>query len=643
MADQSADPAASGTTSLGQLYAQERANARPFSAGSDSPGSLGSLYAEWIGEDSGYIPVPDPAVVQTRRAQREGAGGAPATTAVPTAAGTQALPGGPEAGAVDPAVEAPTPAKGGIGRASFVMASGTLVSRALGFIRTILLGALIAQATGGAWITANNLPNQIYILLAGGVINAVLVPQITRALKHPDGGKSYTDRIITLGGSILLAATVILTLASPVVFRIGYLSASGDTLRLGILFTLICMPQLFFYGLYTLLGEVLNARSRFGALMWSPVLANLFAIAGIAWLLIAEGRHINDPSDWTTGMAIILAGSATLGIVAQALVLVIPLKRSGYVWRPNFGFRGIGLRGTSKIAAWAFASVILQQIGSMLVTGNILNHFAQFSANQAQSFALLFFMLPHSLVTLSLVTAVFTRMSRAAHEKRSGAVVEDTTLSLRLSSVATIAATFGAVVAAGPLAHLFYGDALGTAVERQTIGLLLGLVPFTVCVVVQRVFFAYEDARTPFFMQLICTVVSCVLAALALFLPGAWVGFGVCIATAVAWAVEAVIGFRWLQRRRLARLRIVDVMQTWVRLVIAAVLAVAVGFVLRVLVVLAVGDASRLASLVTLVVATGGFVAAYLVVARRLHVREVEDLIQLVGSKLGGVRRLVAR
>lgn len=608
--------------SLGQLYAESDPRARAHPNAPDNQASLGSMYAAWMGEDSGYFPLPDPGVIEARK------------DAIARGEDPDALPQAPAAAAEAPAET------GGIGRASAIMAAGTLVSRGLGFVRTILMAALITGVAGNVWETSNKIPNQIYLLLAGGVINAVLVPQITRALKDPDGGQAYTDRILTLAISILVGATIVFMAAAPVVFKIGYVHASGDTWRLGILFTVLCMPQLFFYGLYTLLGEILNARSRFGALMWSPALANVFAIAGIVWLLVADHHRVGDPSQWTTSMVVIFAGSATLGIVAQAVVLIIPLRRSGYSWSPNFSFRGVGLRNTSTIAGWAFAAVIVQQLGVFLVTGNLLNPIA--SANQAQGFAFLFFMLPHSLVTLSLITALFTRMSRAAHEGRTRAVAQDTEMSLRLSSVATMPATFGALVAVAPLCAAFY-PSIATAVERQSIALMVGLVPFTVCVVVQRAFFAYQDARTPFKMQVWCTIITSVLAVPCVLLPDGWRGFGVSLAGSIAYLIEATIGYRWLRDQQLPGLRMIGVAQTWTRLAVASVLAMAGAFAARYGIELLIGNDSRVTNFVIFAVAAGVFLLLYVVFARRLHVREVEELIDAVQSKLGGVRRLIGR
>ena len=85
------------------------------------------------------------------------------------------------------------------------MAAGTIVSRLSGFVRGILLAAALGVGLhADVFNIANTVPNMLYILLAGGVVNAVLVPQLVRAMKNdPDGGEAYTNRIITLAALFL--------------------------------------------------------------------------------------------------------------------------------------------------------------------------------------------------------------------------------------------------------------------------------------------------------------------------------------------------------------------------------------------------------------------------------------------------------
>ena len=89
----------------------------------------------------------------------------------------------------------------GIGRASALLASGTIVSRILGFVKVIVFAQVIGQFGQGAdaFTLANQLPNTVYVIGAGGVLTAVLVPQIVRSALHHDGGTAYINKLVTMG------------------------------------------------------------------------------------------------------------------------------------------------------------------------------------------------------------------------------------------------------------------------------------------------------------------------------------------------------------------------------------------------------------------------------------------------------------
>ncbi|MGL5816397.1 MAG: lipid II flippase MurJ, partial [Phycicoccus sp.] len=170
-----------------------------------------------------------------------------------------------------------------VGRSGAVMAAGSLVSRAAGLLRATLLASVIGTfgLSASAFYAANTLPNQFYLLLAGGVLNAVLVPQILRARQRPDGGEEFVSRLITVTILLLGVATLVLTVLAPVVVRLYYRVEDPAAVQLAQVFAVICMPQVFFYGLYTLLGQVLASDDRFFAFTWAPALANLVAVAGL--------------------------------------------------------------------------------------------------------------------------------------------------------------------------------------------------------------------------------------------------------------------------------------------------------------------------------------------------------------------------
>ena len=195
---------------------------------------------------------------------------------------------------VTPASEAASSAaQPGEARSSAIMAAGTLVSRVLGFGKTWMLGAALGlgSTVNDTFINANNLPNLIFLLVAGGVFNAVLVPQIIKASKAPDRGADYISRLLTLAVLVLLSLTLLVTLLAPAVIELTTQGYSPQQKSLAVTFAFWCLPQIFFYGLYALLTQVLNANGAFGPAMWAPILNNIVAIAGLGMFIWIFGAN----------------------------------------------------------------------------------------------------------------------------------------------------------------------------------------------------------------------------------------------------------------------------------------------------------------------------------------------------------------
>jgi putative peptidoglycan lipid II flippase len=529
-----------------------------------------------------------------------------------------------------------------LARSSAGMAAGTIASRALGVVRAGMQLAVVgAFLTGDAWDVANTLPNIVYLLLAGGVLNAVLVPQITRAASHADGGREYIDRLLTLTIAVIAVVAVVFTLGAGLLVRLYSTSAWTPDLRsLSTAFALICMPQIFFYGLYTLLGQVLNARNHFAAYMWAPVVANVVAISGMAYFLW-QFPHQAPANSWTPQMIWVLAGSATAGVAAQALVLVVPLWRSGFRFTPRWGFRGVGLRTASTVALWTFAALAISTAG-FIITSQVLTYAGQAGETAglevpgkiAYSNAFLIFMLPHSLVTVSLVTALFTRMSRAAHAQNLAEVNADIHRGLRLTAVATVPATVGAIVLGFAATATLYpaNSETGTrGIALVMMAMMFGLVPFGIFYLLQRVFYAFEDAKTPFRLQVVVTLVATIVNLASLLLPLQWIAVGVGVGQALSNLAGMVAGLI-LAKRRLGGLALHDVTRTYVRLGVASVAAGAAAYVVQL--GLGVVVEGWLFNPVALASGALAFAVIYVIVARRLRVREIDDLVGPVLERL---------
>ncbi|MHB1171278.1 MAG: murein biosynthesis integral membrane protein MurJ [Lacisediminihabitans sp.] len=456
--------------------------------------------------------------------------------------------------------EAPVPSLG-VGRASAILASGTVVSRVLGFIKAAVLTATIGQvgsASADTFAVANQLPNNIYALVAGGILSAVLVPQIVRAGLHDDGGQRFINRIVTLGIVIFTIVTLLATLAAPALIALYTQSSttgrgfSPEAFALATAFAYWCLPQIFFYALYSLLSEVLNARKMFGPFTWAPVLNNVVAIAGLVAFMSLFGGASNNRAvtDWTPDRILLLAGSATLGVAAQALVLFLFWKRAGLRYRPDFRWRGVGLASTGRAAGWLFGMVLVTQ-----VAGVFQSRVASIASGDAASVltlqnAWLIFMLPHGVIAVSIATAYFTRMSGHASRGDMAALRSDLSASLRGIGLVMVFAAVALSVVAYPFARVFENQFANVqAMGNVLLAFLPGLILFSMLFVIQRVFYALNDTRTPFFMQCVQSGLFIVGALLCARLPAEWIGVGIAATTALAGSAQTIVAIFLVRRR----------------------------------------------------------------------------------------------
>lgn len=533
-------------------------------------------------------------------------------------------------------------------RSSAVMAAGTAVSRVLGFVRAVVLLAAVAPgASADAFSVANTVPNALYILLIGGVLNAVLVPQITRAARYADGGQEYIDRLLTMAIVVLFGATILVTAAAPLLIKVYATDKwTPDQTELAIAFALWCLPQIFWYGLYTLLGQVLNARGSFGPFMWAPVVNNVVGIAGLFWFISVAGTGDRPVTDWTAGTIALLSGTATLGVAAQALILVPAMRRAGIGFRPRWGLRGFGLRTAGRVAGWTFAAVLVQQVGFIVISR--VTTAGQRLAEQAGSDigtgkavydnAFLLFMLPHSLVAVSLVTALFTRMSVAAADDRIDDVRSDLSLGLRVVGIATVLAAT-AFVALGPdlTRSMFFSNSESDTrgIAYVTMAMMLGLVAFSAQYLFQRVFYAFEDAKTPFLVQVPIVGTWALGNMLSLwFLPAEWIVVGVGFSMTIGNTVGATLS-AFLLHRKLGSLDGRRVATTHGKLLVAAVTSGTAAWLVSTIVHAIAGDgamAALTASLIGGLVLVGGYFAM-------LRVLQVTELDEALGPMLRRVRR----
>ncbi|MEO3751711.1 murein biosynthesis integral membrane protein MurJ [Streptomyces sp. B6B3] len=537
-------------------------------------------------------------------------------------------------------------------RSSAVMAAGTLVSRVTGFVRQLVIVAALGTAMlGDTYTVAWALPNMIYILTIGGGLNSVFVPQLVRAMKNDaDGGIAYANRLLTLVMVSLGALVIAAVLAAPLLVHLMSSSIAGDRYanEVTITFARYCLPTIFFMGVHVVLGQILNARERFGPMMWTPVLNNIVVIFTFGMFLWVYGtkRTSGVSSSTITAEGVQLLGIGTLlGLTVQALAMIPYLRAAGFRIRPRFDWRGHGMGKAARLAKWTVLFVLANQAGLVVITqlATAAGKDAELAGHPGTGFiayssALLIWQLPQAVITVSVMAALLPRLSRSAADGDTAAVRDDLSHGLRTSAVAIVPAAFAFVALGIPLCTLLFGTA-GEEGARAFGYILMafgvGLIPFSAQYVVLRAFYAYEDTRTPFYNTVIVSVAWVALSGLCfLALPDRWVVAGIAASYGVAYALGVGVAWRRLSRRMRTDLDGARVVRTYIRLAGASLPAALLGGAAGYAVLDALGE-GLVGSLAAL--AGGGLVllVVFYLAARRMRIEELTTLVGMVRARLG--------
>ena len=531
---------------------------------------------------------------------------------------------------------------------SAVMAAGTVVSRASGYVRAALLVvALGSGLRGDLFAIANTLPNMVYILLAGGIFNAVLVPQLVRRIKEDaDGGDAYASRVITLSAIFLGVVTLLLVLVAPLLLRLylddRYLDPDRVTQLESIVdLTRWCLPQVFFYGMYVLVGQVLNARGRFGPMMWAPIANNLLSVLMLVLYLVffgPTGRGPDRAEALGRSQEVLLGLGSTLGIVVQLLVLVPYLRASGFTYRPRFDFRDPELRRTLSLGIWTVLFVVVTQTAYLVVvklaSGGAVDGGTGYLV---YSNSLLIMMVPHAIVTVSLATAILPRLSSYAHEGRLLELGSTVGSTLRTALALVLPFAVLLPITAGDVAGFAFGwDNSDEAARFAPTLAFFGpaLVVFTVHYFMLRGFYAVEMTRLVFFIQLAVSATNVLVATVLVpARPPEETAPMLAVAYLASYAVGAAVSFVLL-RRTVGGLETPQLFRFLVRM--ALVLAVAGVAAWGVELALAgLGDhPGPFPSLLRGGLSASLGMLVILVGARLLRVREVTSLVDTVAARL---------
>jgi putative peptidoglycan lipid II flippase len=531
-------------------------------------------------------------------------------------------------------------------RASGIMAIGTILSRITGFIRALLAVAVLGTALlADTYNVANTMPNILYNLLVGGALTAIFVPQLVRSFSDEDGGHAFASRLVTTISGILLALVLVGVLFAPALVRIyapEFSTPGFETEQhIAIAFTRYCLPQIFFLGLFTMLGQVANARGSFAPLMWAPIANNVVVIVVFAAILITQ--HALTIGEITDFQVQYLGWGTTLGVVVQALILIPVVKRSGIQLRPIFGVKGLGK--SFGLAGWTLVYVLVSQLG-YLVTVNVATSAAVRSAQAGittgvgftpYTSAYYIMLLPYSIVTISIVTALLPHLSKLAIAKNFEEVRKQLIRAIRMVGVVTVPSAV-ALLFFGPLMTevLYMGISLE---DSRYIGFVLsalsfGIVAFSIILILIRGFNAFEDTKTQVTSIVIINIISVGLSYLFLAtLDSNWVTVGLGIAFSISYIVGLFITISLL-KKHVGKLQVREFASQHGRLLVAALIGMLPFFALAQYFGWAYEETTLTMRALRLILVLGGGGAAYLFCAKLLKVSEIAGLRAFATSLL---------
>ena len=525
------------------------------------------------------------------------------------------------------------------------MAAGTLASRITGVIRDIALVAAIGTGIfSDTYSVANSIPNIIYILIAGGAINAVFIPALVRHMEDDeDQGKQFTDQLLTLVGLFLLAVVILTVLLAGLIVHLYATKLwTPQEFDVATMFARWCLPQIFFYGLYTLASQILNSRNSFSLPMYAPIVNNVIVIiTALIFVSIMSAAPVADSV--TTAQINLLGFGTTLGVMAQAVILIPALHKAGYSFRPNFKFKNVGNGKVGNLAKWTIGFVLVNQI-TFLMVSNLTTLANVLVAGDPESVAVgftsyqkgqLMMMLPHSIITVSVITALLPRLSRQAHDKDLSAFGDELSKSLRLVIVLIIPSAFF-LLATGPwIGALLYGYGASSSAQGAALGTVasmfaIGLPAFSLFYVLLRSYYAQENTKTPFMINLGFNALHIAIGfSLFALLPDGFQVAGLALGYSISYVITC--GFTWNRvGNRVPEIRQSGHLRLMVRVVAASLIAALVAYSVVLLTIVNQVDISALRLVLAITVFASSFSLIYLGLAKALHISEVSAVLAIV-------------
>jgi putative peptidoglycan lipid II flippase len=431
-----------------------------------------------------------------------------------------------------------------LGRAIATVGGFTLLSRVVGFVRDIVLSAVLGSgAVADAFFVAFKLPNFFRRLFAEGAFSAAFVPLFARELQDRGRQEALTFAREAHAALLLVLVpfSVVLILGMPVVIALlAPGTRDGPTFAMAVEFGRIAFPYLLFISLASLYGGVLNSIDRFAHVAATPVLLNLAligAVLGLTPLLSNAG--------YAASIGVAIAG------LLQWLWLLIACAREGVgmkLVRPRLTERVSRL---VKLATPVAIGGGAQQISSMLdvVWASLLPVGTISALYYADRIA----QLPLGVVGIAIGTALLPLLARQLRAGQASSAMANQNRAIEFGLLLSLPAALALWLLADPIIRvLFERGRFGPEDTWRTAGALaafaIGLPAFVLIKALTPGFFAREDTRTPLHIALVAIGVNIVLNMVFLYFT-TLAHVGIALASSLSGWLNAVLLAIVLRRR----------------------------------------------------------------------------------------------
>ena len=529
-----------------------------------------------------------------------------------------------------------------LARATALMSFGTVLSRVTGVARltaiTAALGIIESGRLTDTYNIANTAPNIIYELALGGVLTSVFVPVFVELLEKEGRDRAWQvgSAIINLSLVALVAIATLGIIAAPLIAdlyssRLDGAAAARQHEVLTFLLRLF-IPQIIFYGLAAITAGLLNAHKRFGAPMFTPILNNLAVITVFVTFYFAYSSRSLNLENVSTSQLLLIGLGTTAGVALMALAQ-LPFLRGLGRYELTLAVNHPSVRKLARLSVFVIGYVVANQIGYLV---------AQWLANrQAGGYtayvnAFMFFMLPHGLFAVSVITALLPGMSQHAVNEKWADFRERLSTGVRATFLLILPAAVGFFVVGEPMVRLLLEHGIATKEGTTLVAdvlrfFVIGLVPFSLFQLFLRAFYALQDTKTPFLINCGAVVLNTAVN-IPMF---AWLGVqGLAAGHAIAYVFAVAVQARILSKR-IGGLDVRRVTDSAARITIAAAAMGLLVWLSLEVVTRFVDEAALVGQAIAVFVPVLVGVSSFVGLAYLLRVPELAYVRSVVGRRLG--------